>query len=864
MINLTQYLLESSICLALFYSFYHVLLRRETFFQLNRFYLLLTPALSLSIPVLNISLREAQPTHYFYPIVAQADTWNQRLWETMETQPTPLFTFTFGDLLLMLYGIGVFIMAQKLFQSLWRVGQIIRRSRHIAIEDFTVVETESDLPAASFFSFVFWKGGQLSERQRLILEHELVHVRQKHSLDVLLMELWVILKWFNPLIYLFRRSLRITHEYIADCYVAQKSGLKSTYAQLLVQQGQANSCLPLVNTFSFLTKKRLLMLSRRPSSNWRYAKYLLSLPLLLMLLVLFSFNLTDNLPDGVKAPFQDAATALDELSRKELISIKNQQTLGMKDFEYFTPYPDSTDFILNGKLLKASSTPVAIFEEDVLDFKSFPASNGKNARIEITTKNQYQNVQPLQVVWGDIQFTVPEKTKKSVETKLLVYKKTQQYTVSEAMIRTALQQQPKATFSNGQPIAHLDYDLMHIPTEGKLQWNNRPDMAFLKKISQQLQPNDVLELRKFLPENIGIHIFLEVRSDKDYEIREDKPFNFAFQIVENQSKIDSQNDTKQKESIGDTTILKSGGNDFSFQMTAEEFKSKMLTDALFVEHWGRQKKVEQVEHFVRVPRRNDVTEVHFPNKTISAKEREGAYGKLVNQAQAGDSYYLEGVKLEGESETVSLAFNIMEEKKTSKNLSDTTHSITADSYIQAFRLTSEEFKAQLLGKTIKAKSKTEEIPVEDVSILWYKSGQETAEKLYFNDYAQDVRGDRYNNLIRQAKPGDTYVFENVSIAGTSRNEKPMFIYYIVDKQEPEKLLYIQSQNDHISILPDKQGAPVPFYILDGEIIDSEALKLLKPDNISSIQVLKDQDAIKLYGEKAKNGVIIITTKTKAQ
>jgi len=115
------------------------------------------------------------------------------------------------------------------------------------------VETQTNFPAASFFGYIFWNQ-QITDEQQLILEHEKVHIRQWHSLDVLLMEICVIIKWFNPLIYWFRNALKATHEFIADQYVIQQKSNVGEYATLLVNQHKQQVTTPLTNTFYSLTK----------------------------------------------------------------------------------------------------------------------------------------------------------------------------------------------------------------------------------------------------------------------------------------------------------------------------------------------------------------------------------------------------------------------------------------------------------------------------------------------------------------------------------------------------------------------------------------------------------------------------------
>jgi len=325
-ISIPQYLLESSFCLLLFYGFYHFWLRRETFFQLNRIYLLASALLSLLIPLFSISLSQPAPAsaavpldleYVLYPAVSNIQEWESQVWAGLE-KPAPLFEITLGDVLLVGYALGALMMASLLIRRLWSLLQLIRRSRRRRMDGVTLVQTEADFPAASFFGYIFWNAERLKEKEP-ILQHELVHIRQWHSLDVLLMELIVVLKWFNPLIYLYRKSLQATHEYIADRYVVQRSGQAYQYAGLLVQQAKIQSSGRLVNTFNSLIKNRLVMLSKSPSQRWNGLKYLGMLPLLAGLLLLFSFDLAERLPGAEKVA--EVEQMLGDLGQQTLVNI---------------------------------------------------------------------------------------------------------------------------------------------------------------------------------------------------------------------------------------------------------------------------------------------------------------------------------------------------------------------------------------------------------------------------------------------------------------------------------------------------------------------------------------------------------------
>lgn len=332
MLSIPQYLLESSFCLGLFYGFYHFFLRKETFFQLNRAYLILAPVLSLGIPLMNIAFQKDAPAEsleaLLYPAIQSANNLNDLVWEQMRA-PSPVFSLSIADLLMATYLIGGTLMFFSLARGLWNLGKLIRQGKHSKNNEFTLIETQQNFPAASFFGYIFWNQ-QITDEQRLILEHEKVHIRQWHSLDVLLMEICVIIKWFNPLIYWFRNALKATHEYIADQYVIQQKSTVGDYATLLVNQHHQLPSAPLTNTFYSLTKKRLQMMLQNPSHKINGLKYLAIFPMIIGLMLLFSFNLLEQIPQ-VGEGIEEMNAVLGDIGERTVFEISQEQKAKKKE-----------------------------------------------------------------------------------------------------------------------------------------------------------------------------------------------------------------------------------------------------------------------------------------------------------------------------------------------------------------------------------------------------------------------------------------------------------------------------------------------------------------------------------------------------
>lgn len=308
----SHYLLESAFCLACLYALYWIFLRRETFFQWNRAYLLLAPVLAFTLPALHIPITQP-PAAESVPAVQQnwtlapefdLPTWIENAQTAQQTVGQALEQSlgwcTLGEVLWWLYLIVTAVLLIHLIVRIYRLLAFLRRCNFDPQEGGIRLATgPKSTPLASFFGIVFWHPGTTDEQeQRYLIEHELVHVRQWHSLDLILMELLIAFQWFNPLLYIYRRSLRSVHEYIADAVVVNRLGRRHAYAQLLVRRQHQPRRQPseFVNTFHSFIKNRLEMLAKMPSRPYRRAKYLLALPLFAALMLLFSFRLIEHLP----------------------------------------------------------------------------------------------------------------------------------------------------------------------------------------------------------------------------------------------------------------------------------------------------------------------------------------------------------------------------------------------------------------------------------------------------------------------------------------------------------------------------------------------------------------------------------------
>ncbi|MFM8361656.1 MAG: M56 family metallopeptidase [Haliscomenobacter sp.] len=293
--------------LALFYLLYEGWYGKETFWQVNRLYLLLAPAFAFVIPHIRILVApEAVPPQAIDPnLLALLQQWQAgRALESGRALPR------IGEIVFGVYLAGVAFAVGRLMLRSYRILGLIRRGRKSNFGACTLVVHEEFREPASFFRYVF--SSSVQSLPEMVLQHELVHVRQRHTFDVLLMECWVALHWYNPLSYRFRDRLRATHEFIADAAVAghPRHGAYA-YAMLLISQPLNQSDM-LYNTFAAQIHSRLRMLARRPSASWRLIAHTASVPVILGLFLFFSIQVAQS------APLAGVAQHIEALEAREV------------------------------------------------------------------------------------------------------------------------------------------------------------------------------------------------------------------------------------------------------------------------------------------------------------------------------------------------------------------------------------------------------------------------------------------------------------------------------------------------------------------------------------------------------------------
>ncbi|RCR69466.1 M56 family metallopeptidase [Larkinella punicea] len=294
--NFFLYLVQSSVAISTCALVYRLFLCRLTYFQWNRVYLLGSLLLSLAIPVLlstGLFNEEADPG----VISSLPLNWSKRsvnaFLPTRDTTSTTLSSPFWEYLLLTLYLVGCLYKTWHFAQNLKTIFKLIPPGQPIWNRASCRVFIQSRWPTFSFLNCIFLHSGISAlthEEQEQVLQHEEVHVRQRHSLDVLLYELAGIVFWFNPIVTYLSVSIRQVHEYIVDEVVTRANNNVRMYGYLLLKLTTQPSFIPILNTFSNKQIfQRIQMLTQTRSRPIQKLTFLIVLPLLVLTLVLCSF-----------------------------------------------------------------------------------------------------------------------------------------------------------------------------------------------------------------------------------------------------------------------------------------------------------------------------------------------------------------------------------------------------------------------------------------------------------------------------------------------------------------------------------------------------------------------------------------------
>jgi len=302
---MTTYIIKTLLCTAVLLLIYFLFLEREKMHRFNRFYLLFSIVFSLTVSFITIKTPTKVVTvneliaPVYLPAIFSTDT-------DLQQTPTPVpvkESFHWLNLLLGLYIAGTAFFLVRFIRNLFMLLFKAANNKSTEYHGATLV-LENNLPVPhSFLNYIFidrekYEQGKIEKE---ILQHELTHVKQKHSIDILLVEFIMVFAWVNPLFFLFRKAIMLNHEYLADDSVVNTFKNTESYRLLLFNTVSQNNNLVLSSPFNYLTtKKRLIMMTKNTSRKVAILKQIALIPLIAAIGFLLSTRVSAQ--DNKKQP----------------------------------------------------------------------------------------------------------------------------------------------------------------------------------------------------------------------------------------------------------------------------------------------------------------------------------------------------------------------------------------------------------------------------------------------------------------------------------------------------------------------------------------------------------------------------------
>lgn len=345
MTSYLNFLIEANLCLLLFLAFYGSLLKKETDFYFNRFYILASLSFSILFPLFNLegitggnllsSVGDAIPTYWLPEFLLGSE-------EALQNQNTGP---TIWKMVLWIYVAGVITSALLFIIRFKQIFYLIRKVESFKWKSCRVATTTKNLPTFSFFHFIhIGQVHKLSENEvKIILRHEHIHVKSLHTVDILFTNILEIIFWFNPLIKKYKKILTQLHEFEADARSVENHDL-SVYCNLLARVALESADFSIANHFNkSLTIKRITMMQTLKSKIkiWKVAALTLAFPAT-FLIVACQDQVMEDVGKVVDASamateypveVQSALTDLKKANPESKFNVLEMDEAGLKDFE---------------------------------------------------------------------------------------------------------------------------------------------------------------------------------------------------------------------------------------------------------------------------------------------------------------------------------------------------------------------------------------------------------------------------------------------------------------------------------------------------------------------------------------------------
>ncbi len=291
MITLGWYLLKVIICSGILCGYYYLALRNKIFHRWNRFYLIASVLLALTVPLMKINIfRNADADKG--TVIKMLQTINSGDEIIIEYNSHGAF-YSSQNIITGVYVLITISFLAVFLVALYKISRLRKRYPETTYEGVSFISTDAKGTPFSFFNSIFWNNAIdiYSKQGQQIFNHEIAHIKEKHSYDKVFMNIVLIFFWLNPFFWLIQKELGMIHEFIADKEALEDNDINS-FAEMILQTIYPGKQFSLTNNFFHSPiKRRLIMFTKNKNPKVSYLSRLLVLPLAAFVFLAFTLKM---------------------------------------------------------------------------------------------------------------------------------------------------------------------------------------------------------------------------------------------------------------------------------------------------------------------------------------------------------------------------------------------------------------------------------------------------------------------------------------------------------------------------------------------------------------------------------------------
>ncbi|MFD2601784.1 M56 family metallopeptidase [Flavobacterium suzhouense] len=302
---MTDFLIKSTVAMGVLLGLYYVLFEREKMHRFNRFYLLGALILSLVLPFISFSVYNENLASTITLLPLELGKNQNQVLQTGNNSTTTI--------LCCLYATGTLLMLFRFVKNIKAIRSSVNSNKRLSLKNASLVLVDAKILPHTFMKYIFVNKDEYENREleKEFFTHELAHVNQLHTLDVIFVELIRAFYWFNPLIYFYKKAIQLNHEFLADENVLKNHKHVITYQNLLLSKASGKQHIALASNLNFsLTKKRFVMMTKTTNRFLATFKQAVAIPVIAGLLLVSCVDTPEEKTESPHLPKSKSKTVV--------------------------------------------------------------------------------------------------------------------------------------------------------------------------------------------------------------------------------------------------------------------------------------------------------------------------------------------------------------------------------------------------------------------------------------------------------------------------------------------------------------------------------------------------------------------------